>query len=298
MLTIENRPTTVETPRVPEKWDMTIRAKTGWLDLHLNDLWHYRDLIFIFVRRDFVAQYKQTILGPLWHVIQPLLTTLLFTFVFGKAAHIPTDGAPPVLFYMAGITCWNYFAECLNRCSGTFIQNAGMFGKVYFPRLCVPTATVFSNIIRFVIQFWLFLLFLVIYYERGMPVHPNAAVLLTPVLVLIMAGLGLGLGIIVSSLTTRYRDLQNLVAFGVQLAMYLTPIIYPLSMFVKRYPTYVWVIEANPMSALVETFRYAFLGSGQFNAGALLYSAGATAVIMAVGIVLFNRVERTFMDTV
>jgi lipopolysaccharide transport system permease protein len=298
MVTVEERVVQSEALEGPIKWDLTLRPRTGWFDLHLKDLWRYRDLVMIFVRRDFVAQYKQTILGPLWHFIQPLFTTLLFTIVFGRVARMSTDGAPPVLFYMAGITCWNYFAECLNRCSGTFINNASMFGKVYFPRLCVPGSIVISNIIKFGIQFSLFLLFMVFYYERGAVIHPNAILLLTPVLVLIMAGLGLGLGIIVSSMTTRYRDLQNLLVFGVQLGMYATPVIYPISEVAARYPKYVWILKANPMSALIETFRYGFLGSGSFHVSGLIYSGTATLVIFVAGVLLFNRVERTFMDTV
>jgi lipopolysaccharide transport system permease protein len=245
-----------------------------------------------------VAQYKQTILGPLWHIIQPLCTTLLFTLVFGNIARLPTDNLPPMLFYMAGITAWNYFAECLNRSSGTFIQNAGIFGKVYFPRLCVPVSVVISNLIKFSIQFSLFLVFMAYFYAKGAPIHPNAVVLLTPVLVLIMAALGLGLGIIVSSLTVRYRDLQVLITFGVQLLMYVTPVILPLSKIQTGYPKYLWLVLANPMSAVIETFRYAFLGAGTYSVMNLLYSATATLVILFIGLILFNHVERTFMDTV
>ncbi len=279
----------------PAEWDLVMRPKTGWFDLHLGDLWRYRDLTMLFVWRDFVAQYKQTILGPLWHIIQPLFTTLLFTLIFGRVAKLPTDSLPPMLFYMAGITCWNYFAECLNRSSGTFINNAGIFGKVYFPRLCVPVSVVVSNLIKLGIQFLLFLAFMAFYYFKGAPIQPNALILLTPVLVLIMAALGLGLGIIVSSLTIRYRDLQVLITFGVQLAMYATPVIYPLSMVPEKYR---WLVLMNPMSAIVETFRCAFLGSGTFDPWTLLYSAVITLVILFIGILLFNHVERTFMDTV
>jgi lipopolysaccharide transport system permease protein len=242
-----------------------------------------------------VAQYKQTILGPLWHLIQPLFTTLLFTLVFGRVAKLPTDDVPPMLFYMAGITCWNYFAECLNRSASTFINNANIFGKVYFPRLCVPVSVVISNIIKFGIQFALFLAFLGYYMFRGAAIHPGALLLLTPVLVLIMAALGLGAGIIVSSLTVKYRDLQVLVTFGVQLMMYATPVIIPLSKVPDKYR---WIMLANPMSSLIETFRCAFLGSGVFNPLQLSYSIAAAAVILAIGIILFNHVERTFMDTV
>ena len=289
-------PPSGEAPARPgNEWDLIIRPKTGWLDLHLSDLWRYRDLTMLFVWRDFVAQYKQTVLGPLWHLIQPLFTTLLFTLIFGGFAKIPTEGVPPMLFFMAGITCWNYFSECLNRSSGTFIQNSAVFGKVYFPRLCVPISVVISNIIKFAIQFALFLGFLGYFVFQGANVHPNALVLLTPVLVLLMAALGLGSGIIVSSLTTKYRDLQVLVTFGVQLLMYASCVIFPLSRVPDKY---CGIIMANPLTSIVETFRTAFLGSGSFDPNLLAYSAATTVLILFVGIILFNHVERTFMDTV
>jgi lipopolysaccharide transport system permease protein len=272
-----------------------MQPRTGWFDLHLSDLWRYRDLTMLFVWRDFVAQYKQTILGPLWHIIQPLFTTILFTVIFGRVAKLPTDSLPPALFYMAGITCWSYYAECLNRSAGTFISNASIFGKVYFPRLCVPVSVVISNMIKFAIQFVLFLGFMAYYYAQGAVMQPNSLMLLTPVLVLIMAALGLGTGIIVSALTIRYRDLQVLITFGVQLLMYVTPVIYPISMIPEKYR---WVAQANPMSAIIETFRYGFLGAGTYDPFSLLYSAIATTVILFIGILLFNHVERTFMDTV
>jgi lipopolysaccharide transport system permease protein len=273
-----------------------IRPQTGWFDLHLADLWRYRDLTMLFVWRDFVAQYKQTVLGPLWHIIQPLLTTIIFTVVFGNIARLPTDGLPPMLFYMAGVTAWSYFAECLNRTSGTFILNAAIFGKVYFPRLTVPLSMVISGLIKFGIQFGLFLVFLAVYWLRGIPLRPNAAVALVPVLLVLMGALGLGSGIIVSALTTRYRDLQHLVAFGVQLLMYASPVVYPMSMMGGG--RFRWLIFVNPLSPIIETFRYAFLGAGVFSPLYLLYSAGTILLILAIGIVLFNHVERTFMDTV
>ena len=278
-----------------EHWDLIIRPKTGWFDLHLADLWRYRDLTMLFVWRDFVAQYKQTILGPLWHLLQPLFTTLLFTLVFGKIAQLPTDGVPPMLFYMAGVTAWTYFAECLNRTSTTFTLNANVFGKVYFPRLCVPLSVVLSNLIKFAIQFALFLGFLVFFWLKGSPIHPSIYALLTPLFLLMMAALGLGVGIIVSALTTKYRDLQVLVTFGVQLAMYATPVIYPLSMFPNSAR---WMVILNPMAPIIEAFRYAFLGEGLFNWSYLGISAGIIAGILFLGIILFNHVERTFMDTV
>jgi lipopolysaccharide transport system permease protein len=282
-------------PLSSDRWDLVIRPKTGWFDLHLADLWRYRDLTMLFVWRDFVAQYKQTILGPLWHLLQPLFTTLLFTVIFGRIAQLPTDGVPPMLFYMAGVTAWTYFAECLNRTSTTFILNASVFGKVYFPRLCVPLSVVISNLIKFAIQFALFLGFLAYFRLRGATVHPNLAMLLTPFLLLMMAALGLGVGIIVSALTTKYRDLQVLVTFGVQLAMYATPVIYPLSIFPNSAR---WMVVLNPMAPIIEAFRYAFLGQGLFSWVYLGISAGIIGGILFLGILLFNHVERTFMDTV
>ncbi|MCX6891221.1 MAG: ABC transporter permease [Verrucomicrobia bacterium] len=278
-----------------ENWSLIIRPKTGWFELHLADLWRYRDLTTLFVWRDFVAQYKQTILGPLWHLLQPLFTTILFTLIFGRIAKLPTDNIPPMLFYMAGITAWTYFSECLNRTSTTFLTNASIFGKVYFPRLCVPLSVVISNLIKFAIQFALFLGFLAFFWMKGAPIHPNISILLTPILLLMMAALGLGTGIIVSALTTKYRDLQVLVTFGVQLAMYATPVIYPLSMFPNSAR---WIIVVTPMAPIIEAFRYAFLGQGLFSWGYLGISAAIIAAILFIGIVLFNHVERTFMDTV
>jgi lipopolysaccharide transport system permease protein len=278
-----------------QQWTLIIRPRRPWFDLRLGELWHARDLVLLFVRRDFVAGYKQTVLGPLWYLLQPLMTTLTFTLVFGRIARLPTDGLPPFLFYMAGTVVWGYFAGCLNRTSNTFAANAGLFGKVYFSRLAVPVSNLISNLISFAIQFVLFLGFLLYYWLAGAAVRPSATILLLPVLLFIMAGLGLGVGIVVSSLTTRYRDLQNLVGFGTQLLMYATPIIYPASAVPDRYRL---LIQANPMTAIVETFREAFLGSGTVSVGGLLYSLAVMLVLLAVGLLLFNRVEQTFMDTV
>jgi len=285
------------TDSVPkQRWDLILRPRTGWFDVHLSDVWRYRDLIMLFVWRDFVAQYKQTILGPLWHVIQPLFTTIIFTVIFGKMAGLPTDGLPPLLFYLAGVTAWSYFADCLNRTSGTFTQNAGMFGKVYFPRLTVPISIVLSGLIKFAIQFGLFFVFTVFYWVKGLSVTPTRYTLLAPLLLLLMAGLGLSGGIIVAALTTKYRDLQQLVAFGVQLLMYATPVVYPLSMIGGGH--FRWLILLNPMTPIIETFRRAFLGSGVVDPWHLVYSAAVTLLLLSAGIVLFNHVERTFMDTV
>lgn len=278
-----------------QKWTDIIKPQRSWLDWRLGELWRARDLIMLFVWRDFVSVYKQTILGPLWYLIQPLLTTLTFTIVFGRIASLPTDELPDFLFYLAGSVIWAYFAECLNKTSVTFISNSNLFGKVYFPRLAVPISILISNLIAFVIQFALFLIFVVYYLIVSDSVAPNWTMLLLPFYILVMAGLGLGFGIIVSALTTRYRDLQFLVRFGVQLAMYATPIIYPLSSIPEKYQL---LIVANPMTSIVEGFRYSFLGSGSLNPMYLLYSFVFMLVTLMVGVMLFNRIEATFMDTV
>jgi lipopolysaccharide transport system permease protein len=249
----------------------------------------------LFVRRDFVSVYKQTILGPFWYLLQALLTTLTFTLIFGKVAKLPTDNVPPLLFYMGGIVCWGYFSQCLVKTSNTFVSNAAIFGKVYFPRLTVPVSIVISNLVSFGIQLLMFIGFLVYYYFHGMSVHINTTLLLFPILIVLMAGMGLGLGIVISSMTTKYRDLQYLIAFGIQLLMYATPVIFPLSFFGGKLRT---LVLLNPMTSIVETFKYAFLGSGTFNWFYLLYSAGFTLIILIIGIILFNKVERSFMDTV
>lgn len=277
------------------QWDLVIEPPKGWFQLRLNELWRYRDLILLFVRRDFVATYKQTILGPLWHILQPLLTTLMFTVVFGRIARLPTDGIPPFLFYMAGTTVWNYFAKCLTSTSATFLANAHIFGKVYFPRMVVPISVVISQLIAFGIQFGFFLAIYGYLAWRGMPVLPQATLLLLPLLLLLMAGLGLGFGIIISALTTKYRDLQVLVGFGIQLWMYATPVIYPLSAMSERYR---WWLVLNPMTAIVEAFRQAFFGVGVLVWPHLLYSIVFTSLVLLAGTAIFNRVERTFMDTV
>jgi len=279
-----------------ENWSMVIQPQRSLLDLRLGELWRYRDLVLLFVRRDFVAVYKQTILGPLWYLIQPLLTTITFTVIFGNIAKLPTDGLPQFLFYMSGTVVWSYFADCLNKTSNTFVENANLFGKVYFPRLAVPVSSLISNLITFLIQFSMFLVFVVFFALRGTPIHFNLLwIALSPLLMLMMAGLGLGFGIIISSLTTKYRDLRFLVQFGVQLLMYATPVIYPVSSIPERFQ---WIIEANPMAPIVEAFRYAFLGAGTVDVGHLLYSFGFMVAVVIIGSIIFNRVEQTFMDTV
>lgn len=275
---------------------MVIEPQRSLLDLRLGELWRYKDLVMLFVRRDFVSVYKQTILGPIWYLIQPLLTTLTFTFIFGSVASLPTDGLPQFLFYMSGTVVWSYFASCLTKTSETFVQNANLFGKVYFPRLAVPVSILISNLITFLIQFGMFLVFVLFFILRGTSIQPNWLwVALSPILMLMMAGLGLGFGIIISSLTTKYRDLRFLVQFGVQLLMYATPVIYPASTIPARFQ---WVIQANPMTSVIEAFRYAFLGAGTVDLNHLLYSFGFMLVVVIIGSIIFNRVEQTFMDTV
>jgi lipopolysaccharide transport system permease protein len=288
-------PLTTE-PDDDQDWSMIIEPQRSLFDLHLGDLWRYRDLVMLFVRRDFVAAYKQTILGPLWYLIQPLFTTIIFTVIFGNFAKLPTDGLPQFVFYMSGTVVWSYFSDCFTKTSDTFINNSQLFGKVYFPRLAVPVSILISSLITFLMQFALFLIFVVYFVLRGSAIHVNWMwVLLTPVLLLMMAGLGLGFGITISSLTTKYRDLRFLVQFGVQLLMYATPVIYPISSVPARFQ---WILLVNPMASIVETFRYAFLGAGDANPWQLLYSFVFMLVMVVIGSLIFNRVEQTFMDTV
>jgi len=277
-----------------ENWSEVIGPSVSLFNLNLKEVWRYRDLLIMFVRRDFVATYKQTILGPLWFFIQPILTTIIFVIVFGNIANISTDGVPQVLFYLSGLTLWNYFADCLNKTATVFKDNAGIFGKVYFPRLIIPLSIVVSNLVRFAIQFALFGAIWLWFLYKG-NIQPNIFILLTPLLVILMAITSLGLGLIITSLTTKYRDLVFLLTFGVQLLMYATPIIYPMSALPVKYAS---VIKANPLSAIVETFRYAFTGSGTFGWLYLLYSAVFSIVVLTIGILVFNKVEKSFMDTV
>jgi lipopolysaccharide transport system permease protein len=274
-------------------WEIQSKAKA--FDLRLRDTWAYRDLLWLMVRRDFVALYKQTILGPLWFIIQPLFTIVIYTIVFGNIAGISTEGLPRPVFYMAGITIWNYFADCLLKTSGVFRDNAGVFGKVYFPRLVVPLSAIISNMVRFAIQMLLFLGFVFYYYLNGMALHLNACALLFPYLVILVALLGMGCGMIISALTTKYRDLSLLVGFGMQLLMYATTVIYPLSAAPEKYQ---WIIRLNPVTAIIETFRYGFLGSGSFSWGLLGYASAVTWVLLLAGIVVFTKVEKNFIDTV
>lgn len=273
----------------------TITPRKTLFDLKLNEIWNYRDLFVLFIRRDVKVSYKQTILGPLWFFIQPLLTTLMFLLVFGRIARIPTGGVPPVLFYLGGITVWNYFSECLRLTSDTFVKNAGLFGKVYFPRIITPLSIVSSNLVKFSIQFILFLCVFFYYYFTDSQIQPNISLLLLPAYIIILAILALGFGLIISAMTTKYRDLTFLIQFGIQLWMYATPVIYPISQIPGKYR---WVIMANPVSPVVEAFKFGFTGSGNFYLSGLIYSAVFSIVLFFVGVAIFNRTEKTFMDTV
>jgi len=278
-----------------QEWDLIIKPKGNWWDLRLREVWRYRDLVMLFVRRDFVSLYKQTILGPLWFLIQPIMTSLTFTVVFGNIANLPTDGLPDFLFYLSGTVVWSYFADCLKKTSETFISNAGIFGKVYFPRLVMPISTLISNMITFTIQFALFLAFLAYFMASGSDVRMTTWALALPLLIVLMAGLGLGMGIIISSLTTKYRDLRYLVSFGVSLWMYATPVIYPISSIPEKWR---WIARINPITPIIEAFRFAFLGAGSADWGMLAYSGGFTVVAFVIGLMIFNHVEKTFIDTV
>jgi lipopolysaccharide transport system permease protein len=288
-----------------ESWDLVLKPKRSFFDVDLRDIWRYRDLLWLFVRRDFVSFYKQTILGPLWFFIQPLFTTVIYTFIFGGLANIPTDGIhSPAVFYMAGITLWNYFSDCITKTSTVFKDNTNIFGKVYFPRIVMPLSLIISNLIRFAVQLVLFLLTMAFFYwvkgDHSFYFTPYVA--LFPLVVVLMALQGLGLGMIVSAMTTRYRDLAFLVIFGVQLLMYATTVIYPFSSVFQKYgdkhPVLVKVIEYNPMTAVIETFRIGFLGHGTFSWGMLGYSTAVTILIMILGVLTFNKAERSFVDTI
>ena len=276
-------------------YDTIIQPHRGWLDWRLRQLWRYRDLVTLLVWRDFVSVHKQTILGPAWHVLQPLFTTIIFTIVFGRVAQLPTDGAPPFLFYMSGTVGWAYFATCLDNTAKTFVANAPLLGKVYFHRLVIPVSIVLSSLITFGIQLSIFLAFLAFYVFSGAAVHITGWVLLTPVLLLMLAGYGLGGGILVCAMTTRYRDLRHVLTFGIQLLMYMTPVIYPVSAVPAEYR---WIAQLNPLTPVIEGFRKGFLGVGSVTELQLAASFGVMVVVLVIGLMLFTRVERTFMDTV
>ena len=285
-----------------ENWTTVIKPRTGLFEVNLKEIWEYRDLLSLFVKRTITVQYKQTILGPLWWLIQPALTVIMYMVVFGGIAGIPTDGVPQPLFYLAGVCMWQYFADCLTKTSNTFVANSSIFGKVYFPRLIMPLSTVTSNLVRFGIQVGLFILVYVYYAIIGMAPSPNWYLLLAPVLVVMMAGLALGFGIVISSMTTKYRDLQVLFTFIVQLWMYGTPIVYPLSQVAGKTVLgmdLTTIMCLNPVTPVIETFKYGALGAGEFIGwGWLAYSFGFMLVVLALGILIFNKVQKSFMDTV
>lgn len=277
------------------KWTTVIKPKTGWFDLNLHELWKYRYLIFLYVRRDFISIYKQTILGPFWFIIQPLFTTIVFTVIFGNIAKLPTDGIPSILFYLSGLLIWNYFTACLLKTSDTFYTNAGIFGKVYFPRLIIPISMCIISLFTLAIQFVLFLVFYLYFFLHGSTLAANAFAFLSPLLIIEVALLGLGLGLICSSLTTKYRDLSFVVPFGIQAWMYATPIVYPLSQVPVKWH---WVFYLNPMTIIIESFRYSFLGVGTIAIWAIALSWLVTFVIFISGLIIFNHMEKTFMDTI
>lgn len=277
-----------------QQWTETIESKHSLFDLNLKEVWRYKDLVYMFVKRDFVSSFKQTILGPIWFFINPIFTTVVYLVIFGNIAKLSTDGAPKILFYLAGITLWNYFSSCLNATSTVFTANAGIFGKVYFPRLAMPISIVLSNLMRFGVQMGLFLLIFLYYLVKG-EVQPNWWILATPFLILLMAMFALGAGMIFSSLTTKYRDVQMLLSFGVTLYMYATPVIYPISSLRGIFKTLAFY---NPLTGIFECFKYAWLGVGDFNVKMLLISSAIIILILAVGTIVFNKVEKSFMDTV
>lgn len=276
------------------QWTETIESSHSLFDLNLKEVWRYRDLAYMFVKRDFVSSFKQTILGPIWFFINPIFTTVVYIVVFGNIAKLSTDGAPKILFYLAGITLWNYFSSCLTATSNVFTNNAGIFGKVYFPRLIMPISIVLSNLMRFGVQMGLFLIAFFYYLFKG-EVQPNWWILATPLLIVLMAIFALGMGMIFSSLTTKYRDLQMLLTFGISLYMYATPVIYPASSLKGIFKT---IAFYNPLTGIFECFKYAWLGVGDFSSTMLLISTFIIFLIFAVGTVIFNKVEKSFMDTV
>lgn len=282
-----------------EHWDIIIKPRDNSFSLNFGEIWKYRDLVKRYIHRDIVTAYKQTVLGPLWYIIQPLFTTIMYMFVFAGIANIPTDGLPQPLFYLSGILIWNYFAECLGRAQGTFLGNAGVFSKVYFPRMVVPISGAISTMLKLAIQVATFaVIYLYFYYVKGIDISPNIYILLFPLLILMTACFAIGTGIIISSMTTKYRDMGILIGFLVSLWMYITPIIYPLSVMSERYSEYKWIIALNPLTPIVETFRFATMGTGEFSWASLAYSFGVTVVVLIAGIGIFNKVERNFIDVV
>ncbi|WP_246020790.1 ABC transporter permease [Flavobacterium humi] len=281
-----------------DAWLFEITPKNDFFSLHLKEVWRYRDLLMLFVKRDVVTVYKQTVLGPLWYLIQPLLTSVMFTLIFNTVAGINTGTTPPFLFNLASITIWNYFTSCLNDTSDTFKKNASIFGKVYFPRVIMPISVVVSNLLKFGIQFIIFIVFYIYFYCKGADISLSFLVLLFPLLVVLMGVLGLGLGMFISSLVTKYRDFTYLIAFGVQLLMYISAVVYPMSLIQEKIPGYGWVVRYNPLAYIVETARYLLLGVGEVSALGLAYTVVVTIAVFFVGLLFFNKTEKRFIDTV
>ena len=279
-------------------WLFEITPKNKFFTLNLKEVWQYRDLLFLFVKRDITTVYKQTVLGPLWYLIQPLFTSITFTIIFNNLAGISTGSVPPFLFNLASITIWNYFTSCLTGTSNTFAANAGIFGKVYFPRIIAPMTVVISNLIRFGIQLFIFFVFYAYFFWKGAPLHFDWTLLLFPFTVILMGVLGLGIGMIISSLVTKYRDFNYLIGFGVQLLMYISAVIYPMSLIAEKIPEYAWLVHYNPLAYVIETTRHMLLGIGEVPVFGMIYTVVITVILFIVGILLFNRTEKSFIDTV
>jgi lipopolysaccharide transport system permease protein len=276
-------------------WTEEIKSETSLFSINFREIWHYRDLLFMLLKRDFITFYKQTILGPIWFFVQPILTSIIYIIIFGQVAKLSTDGVPQLAFYLSGITIWNYFSESLIKTSNVFQSNASIFGKVYFPRLIMPLSIVFSNLLKFAVQFGLFIAIVLYYTFVEKSIQPNLWILMTPILILLMAAFAIGLGMIFSSMTTKYKDLTFLLSFGVQLFMYATPVVYPVSAMPEKYK---WFVELNPLSGIFECFRYAYLGTGYFEPSSLIYTSIFTIILLFLGTIIFNKVEKSFMDTV
>jgi len=282
-----------------DTWLYEISAKRKLIDLNFKDIWQYRDLLMLFVKRDIVTVYKQTVLGPLWFFIQPLFTMVIFTVIFNKVAGISTGNIPNYLFNLAGIVTWNYFKETLTATSDTFRKNQDIFGKVYFPRIIMPLSIVISNLLKYGIQMLIFIgFYLYFVFLQDKSIHPNSSIIFLPVLILIMAMLGLGIGMVISSMVTKYRDLKFLVTFGIQLLMYISAVFYPLSLVNEKIPNYAWIVEYNPMAHIIETARYMLLGSGEVTFFGIVYTIVFTLLMFFTGIIIFNRTEKSFIDTV
>lgn len=281
-----------------KEWLFEITPKNNFFSLNFKEIWQYRDLLFLFVKRDIITVYKQTVLGPLWYLIQPLFTSVTFTIIFNNVAGIKTGGIPSFLFNLAGVTVWNYFTACLNGTSDTFKANASIFGKVYFPRIITPLSIVISNLIKFGIQFLIFILFFIFYYFQGYNLTLNISVLFFPILIAVMGILGLGLGMVISSMVTKYRDLSNLVTFGVQLLMYLSAVMYPMALVLDKLPKFGWLVHYNPLAYIIETARYMLLNTGEISVLGLGYTLLVTIAVFFGGLLIFNKTEKSFIDTV